>query len=185
MILRIYEELPNNPNEVVNDAIDSFVKILKDNDVEVLRISYSDKTIFLTRKDYIFATDLLDYDYEDYKQLGIRVAVEIEDGIRYDIPDPRLENSGVVESLKEFYDVVEQASYYTREALNNLQQGLLDFDMDIDSQWDTPKFWSQFTKQMKTLGIGFDVKESNKNYGSHYYYMHIWEENDDLDFPRR
>ena len=92
----IHENVLGNPNEEIEVTMDNFIKELKADGVDIKKVSYRNKTIFVyTEEDYAYVTALLDHDYPEEKQMGIRVAIQLEDGVNYDIPDPVITNEDV------------------------------------------------------------------------------------------
>lgn len=72
--LHINEEYVDSPNQVVNEAIDEFVKFLKDKDIIVDDVSYSNKAIYINDINKAErATDYLKFDCYPTRQLGVMI----------------------------------------------------------------------------------------------------------------
>ena len=92
----IYEEASKNPNNEIDKLLDDFVDKLEKEDVDIKRVSYHNKTVYVTNKeDYEYVTAFLDHDYKKEKQLGVRVAIDLEPGVNFDVPDPVIANEDI------------------------------------------------------------------------------------------
>lgn len=87
--LHINEEYVDSPNQVVNEAIDEFVKFLKDKDIIVDDVSYSNKAIYINDINKAErATDYLKFDCYPTRQLGVMVyCPRLKGNIEKVIPD--------------------------------------------------------------------------------------------------
>jgi hypothetical protein len=87
--LHINEEYVDSPNQVVNEAIDEFVKFLKDKDIIVDDVNYSNKAIYINDINKAErATDYLKFDCYPTRQLGVMVyCPRLKGNIEKVIPD--------------------------------------------------------------------------------------------------
>jgi len=60
------------------------------------------------------------------------------------------------------------------EALKNIEQGIEDFDMEVNTKLDRPLFWKKFRQEMTNNGLDFDIREKDTSWSDHYYYMYLY-----------
>ena len=87
--VHINEDYVDSPNQVVNEAIDEFVEFLKDKDIIVDDISYTNKAIYINDiNDAERATDYLKFDCYPTRQLGVMIyCPRIKGTVEKIIPD--------------------------------------------------------------------------------------------------
>ena len=95
--LHINEEYVDSPNQVVNKAIDEFVKFLKDKDIIVDDVSYSNKAIYINDINKAErATDYLKFDCYPTRQLGVMIyCPRLKGNIEKVIPDRTFMDEGI------------------------------------------------------------------------------------------
>ena len=95
--LHINEEYVDSPNQVVNKAIDEFVKFLKDKDIIVDDVSYSNKAIYINDINKAErATDYLKFDCYPTRQLGVMIyCPRLTGNIEKVIPDRTFMDEGI------------------------------------------------------------------------------------------
>lgn len=62
-------------------------------------------------------------------------------------------------------------------ALKNIEQGIEDFEVEINTKLDRPNFWKKFRKEMTENGLDFEIKEKDTEWNDHYYYMYLYKLN--------
>lgn len=121
----IHEEEVKNPNKDLDAVLDKFVKKLEEENVDIKKVSYRNKTIFVSNKeDYEYVTALLDHDYKEEKKLGVRVAMDIEPGVNLDIPDPVIANEDIDKTDDTEEILLENEPDYPEEQIKDALQVL-------------------------------------------------------------
>lgn len=72
------------------------------------------------------------------------------------------------------WDVTTAVKQCVDYAQRNINSGIGDFEIEINENVDTTKFWNTFKKLMGEAGIHYRISGKDLEYDDHYYYMYIW-----------
>ena len=86
----------------------------------------------------------------------------------------------IKENTASIWDMNVSAKQCADEALKNFKQGIEDFEIEINTKLDRPSFWQTFRKEMTNNGLDFEIKEKDTAWSDHYYYMYLYNLNNDL-----
>ena len=87
----------------------------------------------------------------------------------------------IKENTASIWDMNVAAKQCADEALNNFKQGIEDFEIEINTKLDRPSFWQTFRKEMTNNGLDFEITEKDTTWNDHYYYMYLYNLNNDLE----
>ena len=87
----------------------------------------------------------------------------------------------IKENTASIWDMDVAAKQCADEALKNFKQGIEDFEIEVNTKLDRPSFWQTFRKEMTNNGLDFEIKEKDTAWSDHYYYMYLYNLNNDLD----
>lgn len=87
----------------------------------------------------------------------------------------------IKENTASIWDMNVSAKQCADKALKNFKQGIEDFEIEINTKLDRPSFWRTFRKEMTNNGLDFEIKEKDTAWSDHYYYMYLYNLNNDLD----
>ena len=85
------------------------------------------------------------------------------------------------ENTASMWDMNAAAKQCADEALKNIKQGIEDFEIEVNTKLDRPSFWKKFRQEMTNNGLDFEIKEKDTAWSDHYYYMYLYNLNDDLN----
>lgn len=87
----------------------------------------------------------------------------------------------IKENTASIWDMNVAAKQCADEALKNFKQGIEDFEIEINTKLDRPSFWRTFRKEMTDNGLDFEITEKDTEWSDHYYYMYLYNLNNDLE----
>ena len=80
-------------------------------------------------------------------------------------------NRGQTEKV---WDAKTAAQQVATAMQNNIDDGIMDFEFEIDKALDNDRFWSVLDSIVKSIGISYSVKSSDKEFDDHYYYCYLY-----------
>ena len=87
----------------------------------------------------------------------------------------------IKENTASMWDMNVAAKQCANEALKNFKQGIENFEMEVNTKLDRPSFWQTFRKEMTDNVLDFEITEKDTAWSDHYYYMNLYNLNNDLD----